>query len=97
MDECAEWAVGKPYESEELRLEPWLPYMFLGVMSWLMATMPRLASRASLKLLRSASVELLSLLMSIKELWRCLVICDGSARKAFEASDGCEERLSWYA
>ena len=51
IDECAECEDGNPYESSELRLEAGLPYMLRGVMSdWLMATMPRLASSASLKL-----------------------------------------------
>ena len=69
IEECAECVDGKPYESVELRLELECPYMFRGVMSdWLMATIPRLASRASLKCWRSASDAVLSLLlMSIRE------------------------------
>ena len=63
---------------------------------WLMATMPRLASRASLKLCRSASEAWFNLVLkSINELWRYLWDSTGSPRNKLDATDGCEERLSY--
>lgn len=63
-----------------------------------MATMPRLASRASLKLWRSASEAELSLLLkSINELWRNFWASIGSPMNMVDATDGCDARLSpWY-
>ena len=48
MEECEECVEGNPYPSLDDALSLLEPYMFLGVVrSWLKATMPREASRAS--------------------------------------------------
>jgi hypothetical protein len=64
---------------------------------WLMATMPRLASKASLKLCRSASEAVFSLFeKSIIELWRIFWTVTGSPKNMLEETDGCEARLSLW-